>query len=134
MTQNIEKWSWWVGKDDERYTTECDTREEAVMIAREEYEGGYIVEARKPDNIPLSRYFGADQFIEDAEDNAYEDHADEESGVPVFDVTPDHIKDLQAMVGAAIDEWQAKHGLVFSAFKFSASRNEAWIAGPEDEE
>ena len=133
MTQNSEKWSWWVGKDDERYTTECVSHDEAVMIAREEYEGAWIIEAKKPENILLSAYFDVSRFIEDAEENAYDDHADEEGDSPVFDVTPEHITDLQAMVKAAIDEWQSKHGLVFQGFKFSASRNGEWIAGPEDE-
>ena len=133
MTQNAEKWSWWVGKDDERYTTECNTRDEAAMIAREEYEGAWIIEAKKPDNILLSAYFDVFRFIEDAEENAYEDHADEDAGDPIFDVTPEQISDLQTMVRAAIDDWQARHGLVFQGFKFSASRNGEWISGPEDE-
>jgi len=133
MTQNIKKWSWWVGKDDERYTTECETREEAVLIAREEYEGAWIIEARKPDSIPISKYFDVGRFIEDTEERAYENHADEEGGDAVFDVTADQIADLQDVVRAAMDQWQSKHGLVFQGFKFAASRNQEWVEGPEDD-
>lgn len=47
MTYTQENWSWWVGRDDERFTTECESRDEAVYIAREEYEGAWIIEARR---------------------------------------------------------------------------------------
>ena len=127
-------WKWWVGRDDERYTTECDTRDEAVYIAREEYEGAWIIEAKRTAGIKLSGYFDAYQFIEGAEDQAYDDHADEEIGDPVFEMKLEHIAELQDVVRAAIDEWQAKHGLVFQGFKFAASRNQEWIAGPEDDQ
>ncbi|MGY6705889.1 hypothetical protein [Roseinatronobacter sp.] len=133
MAHDSEGWSWWVGKDDERYTTECGSHDEARYIAREEYEGAFIVEAKKPENIALSGYFDADHFLERAEENAYDSHADPEGDAPVFDATPDQREDLQAVVRAAIDQWQAKHSLVFSGFLFSAARNQEWIDGPEDE-
>ncbi|MBN2759497.1 MAG: hypothetical protein JXQ79_03270 [Rhodobacteraceae bacterium] len=133
MTSETENWSWWVGRDEERYTTECATKEEAVYIAREKYEGAYICEAQKLANIKLSGYFDADFFVENAEDNAYDDHGDHESDDVIFDVTPDQRRDLDAMVRAAIDAWQEKHGLKFTGFLFSASRNHEYIDGPEDE-
>ncbi|MEO1950871.1 hypothetical protein [Thioclava sp.] len=122
-----ENWKWWVGHDEERYHTECDTREEAAYIASEEQDGGYIVEALKPANIKISRYFDGHRFVEDAEENAYEDHGDPDGDVEIFPVTYELRKDLEDMVRAAMDAWQEKHGLVFTGFQFSASRNEEYV-------
>jgi hypothetical protein len=127
-----EHWSWWVGHDDERYHTECDSREEAVRIAKEEHDGGYIVEAMKP-NIALSGYFDADIFMETADENAWEEHGDPDGDTTIFDVSPDLRNDLQDMVLATIDAWQKKHNLTFTGWQFSASRNEEWIPGPSED-
>lgn len=124
-------WSWWVGYDEERYHTECATRDEAVRIASEEQYGGYIVEARKPD-LKISRFFDGESFAEDAEEEACEEHGDPETGDPVFDLTPDQIKDLQATVRAAIDAWQEKHCLTFTGFMFSETRNHEHIPAKAD--
>lgn len=129
-----ENWSWWVGSCDERYHTECDSREEAVRIAKEEYDGAHIVEACKPSNIKLSGYFDAHGFMEDADENAWDDHGDPEGDGPVFDATPDQRNDLQVMVRAAMDAWQDKHGLNFTGWRFSAARNHEYIPADEVEE
>ena len=126
-------WSWWVGRDDERFTIECGSRDEAVRIAQEEYEGAHIIEAVKPSNIKLSDYFHADRFIEDVEELAYDDHADQDSGEPVFDMKAEHISALQASVRSAIDHWQERHGLVFTGFQFSATRNAEYVPVPNAE-
>jgi hypothetical protein len=129
-------WSWWVGRDCERYTIECATREEAVRIAQEEYDGAYIVEAVKPGNIRLSDYFRAERFIEDADERAYDDHADPDGGDAVFMIKPEDVAGLEASVRSAIDHWQERHGLVFTGFQFSASRNEEYVpvSNPAPEE
>ena len=126
-TSRPDAWSWWVSADGEHYTTECATREEAVRIAQEEYDGAYIVEAVMPANLMLSSYFDAFLFTEYAEERAYDDHADHESGDPLFELKGDHIRGLQASVRSAIDHWQERHGLVFTGFQFSASRNEEYV-------
>jgi hypothetical protein len=79
-----DQWKWWVGHDEERYTTECDSREEAVQIAKEEFEGAYIVEAIQANNIRLSEYFDATTFMENADENAWNDHGDPEGGHDTF--------------------------------------------------
>lgn len=122
-----ENWKWWVGHDDERYHTECDTRDEAVYIATEEQDGGHIVEAMKPDNIKISRYFDGHMFAEEAEERAFEDHGDPEGDVVVFPIKPEQRADLEKMVRATMDEWQEKHGLTFTGFQFKASRNQEYI-------
>lgn len=122
------RWSWWVGSDDERYYNECASREEAVRIAKEEYDGAYIVEAAKPSNIMLSEYFVADWFMEGAEEHAYDDHGDPEGGYgTVFEITAAQQADLETKVRAAIDAWQTEHELVFTGFKFSEARNSEYI-------
>ncbi|KZZ28246.1 hypothetical protein A3753_26945 [Sulfitobacter sp. HI0082] len=130
MTKEF-NWNWWVGHDDERYHTECVTREEAVRVATEEYDGGYIVEAMKPANIKISRYFDVHSFTEAAEQSAFDDHGDPEGDIPIFDITAEHARDLQDMVRATLDAWQEKHGLTFTGFMFQASRNHEYIPAPD---
>lgn len=133
MTEQ-ENWKWWVGFNEETYHTECDTREEAAYIAREEYEGGWIIEARKPSNIPLEKYFDAERFLEDAEDRAHDYYGDPETGDPVFDITAAQIDDLDTMVRETIGAWQKKHSLVFTGWAFTASRNSEYIPGPDEDD
>ncbi len=124
---NIDNWSWWVGHDDYRYSTQCDSREEAVRIAKEEYDGGYIVEACKPSNINISGYFDASLFMENADESAWDDHGDPEGDSPLFDAAQDQCNDLQVMVRAAMDAWQEKHSLTFTGCRFSGERNHEYI-------
>lgn len=131
MTDETQDWMWWVGHDEERYHTPCETREEAAYIAQEQRGGGYIVEALKPANIKISGYFDSGLFIENADDAAWEDHADPDGDYTLFEVTPDQQEDLQAMVRQTMDAWQEKHSLIFTGWKFSAQRNEEYISPAE---
>ncbi|WP_282091307.1 hypothetical protein [Epibacterium ulvae] len=126
-------WSWWVGSCEESYHTECDSREEAVRVAKE-HDGAWIVEACKPSSIKVSDYFNPDDFIVRADENAWDDHGDPEGDGPVFDIALEQQSDLQAMVRAAMDAWQEKHGLIFTGWQFSASRNHEYIPADEAEE
>lgn len=129
-----ENWSWWVGHDEERFHTKCDSREEAVYIAREEYGGGWIVEAVKPGNIKLSGYFDVEDFLVRADECSQDDHSDPEGNHYVFEDTSPHCVDLEAMVRATIDQWQDKHGLVFTGWAFQAIRNLEYIPCPTEEQ
>lgn len=127
------KWKWWVGSDEERFCEECDTREQAVDIALNDYDdGAWIIEAVKADNVQLSAYFDTDVFLENAEESAY-DLGDPEGSTTLFEVTPDQGNDLEAMVRAAIDAWQAKHELIFVPWAFSAQRNLEYIRAADTE-
>jgi hypothetical protein len=133
MKMTNQNWKWWVGINDERFHTECDTRDQAVEIALEEYDdGAWIIEAVKADNVQLSAYFDTDRFLEDAEESAY-DLNDPEGSTTFFDVTPDQGNDLEVMVRAAIDVWQAKHSLKFAPWAFAASRNLEYIRADDTE-
>lgn len=123
-------WSWWVGYDEERFHTECESREEAIQIAIEEHDGAWIVEAQKPENILVSDYFDEDEFLEQADERANDDHGDPEGYGEVIMVNTAQGDDLKKVVTAAIDEWQKKHNLVFTAYRFSKQRNLKFI--PED--
>lgn len=129
-----DEWKWWVGHDDERYHTECESREEAVYIASEEQDGGHIVEALKPASIKISRFFDAHMFVENAEDDAFYEYGDPEGHVLVFDVKPDVRADLGVMVRATMDAWQAKHSLTFTGFQFAASRNHEYVPAKDEDE
>jgi hypothetical protein len=128
-----QNWKWWVGSDEERFHTECDTREEAVQIAISDYDdGAWIIEAVKAENIKLSEYFDTDVFLENAEDSAA-DIGDPEGYDPIFDVTPEQGNDLEVVVRAAIDAWQEKHALKFVPWAFSAQRNLEYIRADDTE-
>ena len=129
MTQDTE-WKWWVGHDDEHYTDQCDTREEAVQIALEDYEGAWIVEAKKSPSLILSSFVGVESLIESAEDNAYEDHGNP-SGDPLFLVTTGQEIELYARVKAAVDLWQEDNKLVFPSYRFCSQRRCEYIQAPD---
>jgi hypothetical protein len=131
--EETENWMWWVGHDDERYHTECSTKEEAVYIASEEQDGGYIVEAMKPGNINISQFFDAHMFVENAEDSACDDYGDPEGQVEVFPTKPEQRADMEKMVRAAMDAWQEKHGISFTGFQFKASRNHEYVPAKGDD-
>jgi hypothetical protein len=120
-------WKWWVGHNEEVYTTQCDTREQAVEIAETQFEGGYICEAMMPDNIQLAGFFDVDSFLEGAEDTAYDDHCHPDTGSPIFDLNTDQKTELNITVKEAIRHWQERREIVFKGTLFSAQRNEEYI-------
>lgn len=127
MTQEI--WKWYVGSCEEEFHTTCDTREEAVEIAQE-YGGAWIIEATKDPDLKLSAYFDTDRFLENAEDSA--DDLKGPDCEALFYVTFDQGNDLEAVVRAAIDDWQAKHSLKFVPWVFVQTRNLQWIGDPQE--
>ena len=126
-------WKWWVGYDDERFHTECETREEAVYIAREEQDGGWIVEAKKANNLLLSGYFDARDFVDMADEQAQADLGDFEDCSEVFEVNDAATDALESAVREAIDKWQEAHGLRFTVWRFSDQRNLEYIPAEDDE-
>lgn len=120
-------WKWYVGHSEDYFTGgPYDTRDEAVYIAKEEFEGGWILEAHKRP-VKLSAYFDEDQFLEHAGERSYD--LSGEDGEPIFDVTDAQAHDLVTRVRAAIDQWQLDHGLVFMPWVFSGQRNLEFIDG-----
>lgn len=116
------EWLWWVGRDDEVYTDQCGSREEALEVVTSDYDGvAYICEAIKRP-LKLSDQFDAAMFIENADENVYDDCIGE-YGDSVFEVTAEQGEDLEAMVRIIMDSWQTKHGLQFVPFMFSEMRN-----------
>lgn len=126
-TLNQQNWGWYVGYTDEEYSSgPYQTRAEAVQIAKEEFEGAYIVEAYKQPES-LAAHFDANRFLEYAEENVY-DMANPD-GDPIFDPTGAQIDDLEKRVRATIERWQEDHKLVFMPWMFTDTRNEEFIDG-----
>ena len=126
MKTIVGKWAWWVGSSDEFFTQECETRAEAVEVARDEFEGAYICEAIT-EAVSLSSYFCAHPFIEEVEEQNEPDLLGEYGEGPIFDCSIEQIEDLEHMVRAAIDAWQKKHKLQFVPFVFTSMRNDEFI-------
>ncbi len=115
-------WGWWSGYDGENYNGPFASRVEAV--ASLSGEAGYIVEARQ-DPVDLASYVDAEDLLERAEDVAYD--LSNENGDPIFEAKPEQIADLGKRLKAACDAWQVAHGLTFTPYRFTASRNEERI-------
>lgn len=119
-------WGWYVGRDDEVYTSGPETYEDAVRIAREEYEGAHICEAYKAP-VPLASMFDAYDWLERCEEQVWDEYVGE-NGDCLFDLTTEQIKSLQDTVRAAIEKWQTENGLTFMPFMFTEARNHAYIS------
>ena len=129
--EGMGEWKWYAGSSDEVFGHECDTREEAVYYAQNECreEGGYIVEAcKKP--LSLAEYFDADNFLDHAEDAAY-DYASEDGDL-LFEVSVYQLADLEQAVRAALTEWQRRNELVFMPWRFTNQRNDEFISANSD--
>src|SRR5680860_998078 len=97
-------WKWYAGQYEETMSSgPFDSRDEALEIAREEYEGAWILEAYKED-VPLSKFFDVECFLETADDNAF-DYQGENSD-PLFELSKDQTKSLDLAIKTAIDQWQ----------------------------
>lgn len=121
----LNEWYWWVGRDEEVYTDQCDSREQALEIVNSDYDTAYICEAIKRP-LKLSDQFDAGRFLEDSDDNVYDDCIGE-NGDTIFEATAEQRKDLKEMVGAAMDAWTEKHKLQFVGFMFTEMRNEEYV-------
>lgn len=131
-------WKWYSGDNNESYSCgPFDTREEAIDEARGLYGddiGVHVTEAYK-EQLKLSSYISSDTveaILEQAEE-CVADLGDEYGDHLTFDVSSEQQKDLREMLRAAVDAWQEKHGLKFTTWCFTDTRNEAFIEPEEDE-
>lgn len=126
-------WKWYSGNNNEIYSCgPFDTREEAIDEARGQYGddvGVHVAEAYK-EPLKLSSYISRDlveTLLEHAEE-CVADLADEYGEHVTFDVSGEQQKDLRAMLTATVNAWQEKHGLKFTTWCFTDTRNEEYIA------
>lgn len=151
-------WKWWAGSDEELFQIgPCSSREEAIREAvsdglceqairqavldgvdeaptednPEAYEHQiYLIEAQQAP-LRLADWIGANDALEKAEEwVADSDRATEYDEGPWFEATPEQEADLVARLRRACDEWQAAHGLTFTAFSFSATRTRDYVVVP----
>lgn len=121
-------YQWWAGSSEEHYTEgPFNTRAEAIEAGEEVFygdDGFYIIEASLQD-LKLSWYFEARDFIQEVEENRCDDlRYDDET---VFETTNQQECDLEEMVRATIDAWQIKHGLHFGGKAFINERNKEFV-------
>ncbi len=120
-------WKWYVGYSEEEFTSgPYDTRDEAVQIARDEYEGGWIIEAHKSP-LSLAAHFDVEDFLERAEEEVCE--YSNPDGETIFDVTELQRNDLKLRVMQTIEQWQIDHNLKFEPWVFTGQRNLEFING-----
>ncbi|WGG58142.1 MULTISPECIES: hypothetical protein [Brucella/Ochrobactrum group] len=125
-------WKWYSGDNNESFLFgPFDSREEAIAEARAQNGdniGVYVTEAYK-EPLKLSAYMSADTIetiLENAESTVAE-FGDEYGEYTTFDVSDEQAGDLRAILREAIDAWQEKHGLKFTTWCFTDSRNEEYI-------
>jgi hypothetical protein len=139
MSDKVERWEWWASSDEEMYTIgPCVSREEVISEAIEselgfDYDAEvpackfHIVEAMKWD-IQLADYFEVGEWFERLEEGDFSDLGEPEG----YDGLLSHIKDdvatdLEAAVRAAVAEWQKRHAIKITPWKFGKTRNGEWI-------
>lgn len=143
MAQDSEAgWKWWAGNNDETFScgphaTRDDAIKDAVKSGMFDHGPGidgkwrsviYLAEARQ-DCIRIADWIGANHAVNNAEcEIADSDRIFSECDPgPIFYCTTEQSADLAARLKSACDEWQAAHGLVFTANTFSAARNHATV-------
>ncbi|MCB5411512.1 hypothetical protein [Pseudogemmobacter faecipullorum] len=110
------RWSWWVGSDDERFHTECQTREEAETIAKRDG-GAWVCHALSGGNLKASDSLDIERLIEDIDQNMIENFGNED-GDPIFELNAEQEKSLEAALKAALDKWQEENGVICKAWQF----------------
>jgi len=139
--QTIEKpepdWKWWVGITDERFGDgPFETREEAITFGRGDYpEGFYLVRATQFGNageMKLSELIEIKDILVEQEENGQFAEMQDPDGDPFLDFTSTQLDDLDKMVRAVFDEWQAKHNVKIRACLFKDFDRPTFI-GPEEE-
>lgn len=117
-------WAWYAGDNEERYVIgPCDSREQALSEADDyDWDTVHIVEAAK-EPVRLSSYFEVDALFEQVAEDS--DIGDPEGDAVGVGATEEQAKELQALVRAAIDEWQTRHKLIIDPWVFTHTRNAA---------
>lgn len=137
----IDGWKWWAGSSEEWMAIgPCETKEQAIDEAKQDgigewkdetgkwFQSFHVVEARQ-DPLTLSEWVGADWMLERADEQLCDSDrvSCEYDDGPWFECTKDQEDDLIGSVKKAIDDWQDRHGLVFTCTTFSAMRNDEVI-------
>jgi hypothetical protein len=110
---------WWVSVDGETYHDQCETREEAVEIAKG-YGKATIAECRQAD---------FDLRITDDDIYSVLEAANEEAigDGDFIEWTREQGEELEREVNAVISAWAARHNINRTAWLFGAVRNEEKI-------
>lgn len=140
-------WMWWAGTSEERVQFgPFNTRAEAISAAQNDAGGEFLdddgvwkvsiwlCEATNPP-LRLADWISG-SLLDDAADRLYDsDRVSEDDDDHLFEVTPDQERDLIATINRACDEWQARHGLVFTCSTFADVRNceHIIVSHPRDE-
>jgi hypothetical protein len=136
----LENWQWWVGENEDRYSTgPCATREEAIAEAldndvgfEESADGSinrlHLCEALMLPPSRLADYLDLVNIIERADEKA--DDAgliDPDGDQNFFNSSENQFEDLRCRLKRACDEWQQAHGLVFQSLLFKKARNAEFV-------
>lgn len=134
-TAMTDGYKWWASADDEYYTVgPCDTREEAIELAKEEELGayqnslrdwrlGFYVQEASQTPIDLSKHLDTENALERLMESADEEHGGEDSYPTENAWTEEQHKDLQQVLTQAVADWQARHGIVVKPWAFTETRN-----------
>lgn len=114
-------WHWYAGDNDEVYTTgPHSSRDEALTEAcGMGWERIVLCEACKVP-VKLSSYFSTEGILEavSEDDDLTNEYGD---GVEIS-TTPEQSRELEALVRAVIDDWQARHKIIIDPWAFTEVR------------
>jgi len=110
---------WYYSTDGgEMYRGGSATKEEAEAEAMgDDPDQVYTIALCHTHVLKLSSFFDASDWLEQIEDGQVDDYVGED-GDPIFDLSQQHVKELQAAVRATIDNFQVQRGLRFKSHWF----------------
>jgi hypothetical protein len=135
-------WCWSNDESEGPWHGKYATREEAIAAGKidhsdwlyEEDGTGFFIAEAKNSPLKLSDWVPLDNLIEFAEDDLHDSDRVyyDEGPAAVFKVSHDQKMELEKMLVAAIDRWQAYHGLVFTVRSIEDIRNIEFIEAKKD--
>lgn len=132
-------WGWWIGDDDEHYSSgPHPTREDAIRTAKND-QMGYcdeeqtvafcLIEAQSGP-IQFAPLFNAHEWLEWIDENDLSELWGESGASKLDTLSDDDIASLQQYVFSAIQTWQVGRNVQIVPYIFSATRNFEFVIEP----
>jgi hypothetical protein len=133
--------TWWVGPNEEWFTSECATLEEAVAEAQSSEDGAWVVQATRwnvalsgiafsGESIDMLLDLGFDDDNEDFCETFGDDTGNHQVAIPV--ITPEQKAQLLKRLKRTMDLWQMENKIFLPSTVFARTANQEWIDAKTD--